>query len=250
MRVPSGDSQRKRGGSVEARPRPFEAESGEELRKLGHVAEDVADVADRPGGGAVLLRHGAADLEVADQRLAGDQKLIGHDIPGADFEPPAGDGGGEPGSPLRMDFGDVVEHDGLPVEDEVAVLRLLFQQIQNPAREGEQPFAVDLPGLIPLPVPVGGAEIVESHRFNLLPLFLARSLPLSCSTAGKELSMDRTSFAAFSLLFSSCSTAGKELSMDRASTRMGPSSSSESKRGLLVTRCFLTGVPGVSEPKR
>ena len=33
-----------------------------------------------------------------------------------------------------------------------------------------------------------------------------------------------------------------ELSMDRASTRMGPSSSSESKRELSVTRCFLTGL--------
>ena len=38
-------------------------------------------------------------------------------------------------------------------------------------------------------------------------------------------------------------TARAELSMDRASTRMGPSSSSESKRELLVTRCFLTGRP-------
>ena len=61
------------------------------------------------------------------------------------------------------------------------------------------------------------------------------------STAGEELSMDRASPSAHKPR----STAGEELSMDRASTRMGPSSSSESKRELLVTRCLLTSSPQV-----
>ena len=72
-------------GDAPPHHRVLEAGQPQELGHLGHVAEHVGQVADLHGA-AERRRPLEAHLQVADERLAGDEELVGQHVPGADGE--------------------------------------------------------------------------------------------------------------------------------------------------------------------
>ncbi|MNY12520.1 hypothetical protein D3C86_1456070 [compost metagenome] len=117
------------------------------------MAEHVGQVADRARL-AELAHQAPAELQVADQALAADEKFVGQDVPGADGELARSDQGGEALAVLGLDRQVVLQHHRLAVQEEVRQGPLL-EQVQDPIDHLHQAQAVGLEGAVPLAIPVG-----------------------------------------------------------------------------------------------
>ncbi len=130
------------------------AKAAQNLGYLPDVAEGVWKVAD-PHAGTKAAAHPLAHQEVAHHRLRADQELVGQDVPGADGQAPLPDVAADVLLPLRPHLQVVLQHDGLPVEHEVAVVGIGIQQRQKLIHHFDQAKAELLEGQVPLAVPMG-----------------------------------------------------------------------------------------------
>ena len=141
------------GGHAPPHHRVVEAGLAQELGHLGHVAEHVGQVADGhrpPEGGRPLHAH----LEVADEGLAGDEELVGEDVPRADGDAPGRRQPAEAGLGLGAEGEVVVDRRHLPVEEEVGDGGVGLQPVEDVVEHVDQPQAEGLERLVPLTVPV------------------------------------------------------------------------------------------------
>ena len=136
-----------------------EAELGQDLGHLGDVAEHVGQVADvhRPAEGP---RPAQTELEVADQRLTGDEELVGQGVPGAHGQAPRGGQAAQGLLGLGSDLEVVVDHGHLAVEQEVAERRVRLEPGEEVVEQVDQLQPEALERGVPLPVPVR----VRNHR--------------------------------------------------------------------------------------
>ena len=96
-----------------------------------------------------------AAQQVADQRLAADEKFVRHHVPGADQDPAVFNCLAQPRLLLGTDLEIVLEHDRLAVEVEILVARIGIQQVEQPIDERHEPEPELLVRQVPLAVPVG-----------------------------------------------------------------------------------------------
>jgi len=129
--------------------------AAQDLRHLPNVAKRVRDVADaHPCLRAKATAHSLAYQQVAHRCLWADQEFVGQDVPWPDDQSPSMDVVAE----LLLSFGTelqvVLEHDGLPVEHKVTVVRVSVQQCQELIDQFDQTKAELLESQIPLAVSV------------------------------------------------------------------------------------------------
>ena len=93
--------------------------------------------------------------QVPDERLAADQKLVGHHVPRADEDAAIFNRLPQPRLLLRPDLEIVLEDDRLAVEMEVLVAGIGVEQIEQPIDERHEPEPELFVGEVPLAVPVG-----------------------------------------------------------------------------------------------
>jgi hypothetical protein len=143
-----------RGGHAPPHHRVLHAGEAEELRHLGHVTEHVGEVAHLHGP-AELGRPGQPDLEVAHDRLAGDEELVHEHVPRADRDPSGGVEAAYQLRRLRPHGQVVVHHRQLAVEQEVPVRRVVLEGGEEPVEELDEALSEGREGGVPLPIPVG-----------------------------------------------------------------------------------------------
>src|SRR5207244_12473893 len=133
--------------------RSVDAGAPQELRHLSDMPEPVRQIADRHRT-AELLGPGPAELEVPDDRLAGDQELVHQDLPRPDRESALRDQ--PPDQRLRPwpDLEILVHGRSLAVEREPHP-GTLGQPFEELVDELNEPHPERLERLVPLAVPVG-----------------------------------------------------------------------------------------------
>ncbi len=99
--------------------------------------------------------------QVADERFAAHQELVGHHVPGADQDAAVLDRLAQPRFLFRPDLEVVLEHDGLAVEMEMLVVGIGIEQIEQPIDERDEPEPELLVRQIPLAIPVGVGDDVD-----------------------------------------------------------------------------------------
>ena len=133
------------------------------------MAEQVRQIADRHRR-AERARAAVAAVQIADQRFAADEKLVGHHVPGTDQDPAGLNGRAQPRLLLGTDLEVVLEHDRLSIEMEVFVLRVGVEQIQKAIDERHEAQPELLVGQIPLAIPMrmrDDVDVEHSSRFTL-----------------------------------------------------------------------------------
>ncbi len=135
---------------------------GEDPRQVGHMAERVRHIAALHGAAHAPGQLPAA-LQVAGQRLSAHQELVGLHIPGPGDQPARGHELAHAGLTLRAHLQVVIQQDALAVQGE-AVLRVPVKQAQHIIQRLHQPGAEALKGQVPLAVPVGGWDHMETVR--------------------------------------------------------------------------------------
>ena len=131
-----------------------DAEAGEDLRQLRRMAEAVGEIARAARLDAETAADPPAEQEVADERLAADQDLVGQDVGRADLEAPGLEQRPQATLVLRPHVDVVLEHDRLPVERERGEGGVAFERVQDTVDDGAEPQPERLEGQVPLPVPV------------------------------------------------------------------------------------------------
>ena len=105
--------------------------------------------------------------QVADERLAADEKLVGHHVPRADQNAAGFDRLAQPRLLFRPDLEVVLDHDGLAVEMEILVVGISVEQIEQPIDERHEPEPELLVRQIPFAVPVGVRNDVDvQHMYR------------------------------------------------------------------------------------
>ncbi len=131
-----------------------DAEAREDLRQLRGMAEAVGEVA----GAARLDPEAAADApaeeEIADERLAAHEDLVGKDVRGAGLQPAGLEQSAQPPLVLRPDVDVVLEHDRLAVEGERRERRVPLERLEDIVDRRAEPQPEDLERQVPLAVPV------------------------------------------------------------------------------------------------
>ncbi len=138
------------------------AETGEDLRHLAVVAEHVAHETGVRRLPAELARNVTAEGDIAHQRLAGDEELVGQHIPGADDELAFSGEALDLAAALRPHLQVVFQDDRLAVALEGAAQLIALPAGDDPIQQANQPVAVVLEGLIPLTVPVSAEDVVDA----------------------------------------------------------------------------------------
>src|SRR6185369_11609408 len=95
-----------------------------------------------------------AAQQVADQRLAADEKLVGHYVPRTDENAALFNRLPQPRLLLRPDLEVVLEDDGLAVEMEILVVGIGIEQIEQPIDERDEPEAELFVREVPLTIPM------------------------------------------------------------------------------------------------
>jgi hypothetical protein len=152
-------------------------EAGEDLRQLERVAEAVGQVPRRRGTTSEPLAYGAADQQVADQRLAADQELVGQHVTRTDLDPPGGDQRPQPRLVLGSDREVVLEHDRLPVERERREGGVALERVEHLVDDAAEHQPKVLEGAIPLAVPVGMGHdevAIDGHGHRWRPGYARR----------------------------------------------------------------------------
>jgi len=98
--------------------------------------------------------------------LAGDEESVGHDVPRAREEAPRFGEPREARAILGADLDVASQDDGLSVEVEGPERWIAIEDSEDPIDHVDQPEAVGLEGLIPLPIPVRPAD--EKSRTHVL----------------------------------------------------------------------------------
>ena len=129
-------------------------EAAQELGRLSRMSERVRDVSDAHRASE---RRGDAQalLEIPEQRLAGDEQVIGEHVPGPDEQ--------TLGTHQRLDARAIVrpllevvlDSDGVPVERERAERAVPLEQVEKLRHHRHEPRAIALEALVPLAIPVG-----------------------------------------------------------------------------------------------
>jgi hypothetical protein len=99
--------------------------------------------------------------EIADDRLAADEKFVGHDVPRPDQDAAGGDRVAKPRLLLGANLEVILEHDRLSVEMEILVIRILVEQVEQAIDEGDQPHPELLEREVPLAIPMGVRDDVN-----------------------------------------------------------------------------------------
>ena len=131
----------------------LDAGEPEQLGHLRDVPEHVGEVPDGRGP-AQLAGAGDPELEVAHDRLARHHELVHEDHPRADREPLVGDQSRQAGGSLGPHLEVVVDHRGLPVEQEAPGGGILLEQVEEPVEQRHELGPIHLERRVPLPVPV------------------------------------------------------------------------------------------------
>jgi hypothetical protein len=149
-------------GAAEPPPQDgvVEAELPPHLRHLADVAEEIRQVADRHRRGEVT-GDTVPENEVPYERLAADEKLVGHHVPRSDQDPPRSDCRAKARLLLRADFEVILEHDGLAVEMKMLERRIAVEQIEQAVDERDQPQPELLVRQIPFAIPVSVRDDVD-----------------------------------------------------------------------------------------
>ncbi len=141
-----------RGGNSTPDDRVVDPGQPQDLGHLSDVAEHVRQVADTHRA-AELVAAPEPLLEVADDRLAGDEELVHEHLPGADREPSLLDEPLDPPLGFGPDLQVVVDCRELAVEGE-AVALVCLHEVEQAVDEPDEPQAEALEREIPLAVPV------------------------------------------------------------------------------------------------
>ena len=131
-----------------------DAEPGQDLRQLRRVAEAVGEVAGAARLDPEAPADAAAEQEVADERLAADEDLVGQDVRRADLEAPVVEQRLQASLVLRPHLEVVLEHDRLPVERERRERGVAFERVEDAVDDRAETQPEDLEGEVPLAIPV------------------------------------------------------------------------------------------------
>jgi hypothetical protein len=107
-----------------------------------------------------------ADLQIAEERFAADQKFVGQDVPRTKADAAALHQALEPGSAFGTNLEIVGDDDGLAVEVEVREGGVAFEQVDEAIHQPYQAQAELLERLVPLAIPVGVWHDDEMNRRN------------------------------------------------------------------------------------
>ena len=142
-----------------------DAEPGQDLRQLRRVAEAVGEVAGAARLDPEASADAAAEQEVADERLAPDEDLVGQDVRRAGLEAACVEQRLQPSLVLRPHLDVVLEHDRLPVERERREGRVAFERVQDAVDDRAETQPEELEGQVPLAIPVRvrDDEVAESR---------------------------------------------------------------------------------------
>jgi hypothetical protein len=138
----------------------LEPEAGQDLGHLGHMTEHVGQVAHRHGPAEPVARP-HAELQVAYERLAADEELVGQRVPGADGDAAAADQPAEAVLGVGAHGQVVVDDRQLPVEEEPGIGGVGLHAGEEVVEQVDQPQAERLERRVPLPVPVGVRDDVD-----------------------------------------------------------------------------------------
>ena len=135
-------------------------EQPEQLWHLCHVAEHVGQVA-HIHGAAEAAGHPQPPLQVAHERLAGHEELVGQRVPRPHRHAAGGGQRAQPRLGLGPDGEVVVDHGHLPVEEEVGVGRVSLELRQQLVEQVDEAQPERLVRRVPLAVPVGVRDDVH-----------------------------------------------------------------------------------------
>ena len=109
-----------------------------------------------------LAVRGALE-QVAHERFARWDQLVGQHVPGAELESPRRDQGPNIRLAVRSRLEVILQQHGLAVEQEAAVAGIAAQQLDQVVEHGDEPCLKRPPREIPLPVPVGVRDEVKDE---------------------------------------------------------------------------------------
>ena len=143
--------------------RSVEGELASEIGKNRWMAESVRRI-EYVEPAAQAGRVGAADEEVAHQRLARGDLLVGQHIPGPDLEPPGSHQSAHQRLAIRPYREVVLEQNRLPVQEEGLEGRISLESFEQVVEQSDQSDTKGRLREIPLPVPVRMEDQVEDER--------------------------------------------------------------------------------------
>ena len=151
----SGRAARRARRRARARRGTSAARTREELRQLRRMAEAVGRVAGAASARPPKRRQTrAAEQQVANERLAADQQLVGEHVPRPDLEPAGREQRAQPGLVVGSHVEVVLEHDRLPVERERHERVVAFEHVEHLVERLAETQPESLERQVPLTVPV------------------------------------------------------------------------------------------------
>src|ERR1700733_13884910 len=131
-----------------------DAEAGQDLGQLQRMPEAVGQVADGRRWYAEPLAYDPAEQQVAHERLAAHEQLVGEHVAWADLESAAREQRAQPSLVLGSHLDVVLEHDRLAVERERGEGRILLEHLEDLVDHGAESELELLEREVPLAVPV------------------------------------------------------------------------------------------------
>src|SRR5712691_300170 len=129
-------------------------EAAEHLRQLRRMTEAVGQVARARGLRTEAPADGAAEEQIANERLAAHEELVREDVARADDEPAGRQQRAQSRFLLRPQLEVVLQHDRLAVERERAEAVVPFECCEHLVDERRELEAEVLERQVPLPIPV------------------------------------------------------------------------------------------------
>ncbi len=166
-----------------------ESEAGENLRHLRDVPELIGQVADVEWP-AEAARDRHPDFEIANQRLAADEKAVGKHVPRPDLDFARANQIAQPRLGARTHLEIIVEHDRLAVEMKRGN-RAALDQRDHPIGHRDQPRAHLLKRLIPFAIPMRVNDEIE--LVHQMPQY-ERAASSGNYTTGTPVAIDCASF--------------------------------------------------------
>ena len=154
----------------------IDAKTGVDLRHLRALTVGKRGVADFHDA-AESLRNAVAAQQITNQAFAGNEELLGQGVPGPNPQPAFLHEALEAWAVFGVDFQVVFKRNGLRVQQVALVLRLRFQNVQQPAQKLRQQEAGLLETVQPFPVPVGVRNDVDDD-LACHASFLRRASPV------------------------------------------------------------------------
>jgi hypothetical protein len=129
------------------------------------MPERIRAVQHRWRRGSERAHRATSREQIADESFSAGNQLVSEDVPGTSLDTSVLQRGGDVRCALRSDVEVVLQHDGLPVEEEAAVART----VQNLVDQRDELLPEAFGRVIPLAIPVGVGDDVDGdeHRENL-----------------------------------------------------------------------------------